>query len=237
MQRISSGTITSRRLIAGITLALAWGLLVLPVPASAEVLHYFATLNGPNESPPNTSPGFGTALVTINTVANTMHVQVSFTGLVAPSTASHIHCCTARPDTGTVAVATTLPTFTDFPLGVTFGTYDHTFDLTLASSWNPAFITANGGTPAGAEAALLAGLAANKAYLNIHSTAHPGGEIRGFLFILAGTAGSANCHGQSVSVLAQQFGGLAHAADTLGFASVKALQDTINAFCDRPGTN
>jgi hypothetical protein len=50
--------------------------------------------------------------------------------------------------------------------------------------------------------------------------------------ILAGKPGTANCHGQSVSALAQQFGGLAHAADTLGFASVKALQDTIKAFCD-----
>jgi len=55
------------------------------------------------------------------------------------------------------------------------------FDMTLASSWNPAFITANGGTPAGAEAALVAGAAAGEAYLNIHSTVVPGGEIRGFL--------------------------------------------------------
>jgi hypothetical protein len=54
--------------------------------------------------------------------------------------------------------------------------------------------------------------------------------------ILAGKPGSANCRGQSVSALAQEFGGLAHAADTLGFASVSALQDTIKAFCD-PGTN
>ena len=77
MQRISSGTITSRRLIAGITLALAWGVLVLPVPASAEVLHYFATLNGLNESPPNPSLGTGSALVTIDTDAHTMRVQVS----------------------------------------------------------------------------------------------------------------------------------------------------------------
>jgi hypothetical protein len=98
--------------------------------------------------------------------------------------------------------------------------------------WNPAFITAHGGTPASAETALLAGLAANEAYLNIHSNTHPGGEIRGFLFILAGTPGSANCHGKSVSALAQQFGGLAHAADTLGFASVSALQDTLKDFCD-----
>jgi hypothetical protein len=64
---------------------------------------------------------------------------------------------------------------------VTSGTYDNTLNLTLASSYNPAFVTANGGTPASAEAALLAGIAAGEAYLNIHSTTFPGGEIRGFL--------------------------------------------------------
>jgi hypothetical protein len=42
-------------------------------------------------------------------------------------------------------------------------------------------VTENGGTPAGAEAALLAGLASGSAYLNIHTTLFPGGEIRGFL--------------------------------------------------------
>lgn len=34
---------------------------------------------------------------------------------------------------------------------------------------------------AGAAGDLLAGIAAGKAYLNIHTTAFPGGEIRGFL--------------------------------------------------------
>ena len=65
-------------------------------------------------------------------------------------------------------VATDHTTFTGFPSGVTSGTYLHLFDLTDASSWNPAFITAGGGPTTGAEAALLAGLAANQTYLNVH---------------------------------------------------------------------
>jgi hypothetical protein len=38
-----------------------------------------------------------------------------------------------------------------------------------------------GSTIGGAETALLKGLAADKAYLNIHTTLHPTGEILGFL--------------------------------------------------------
>jgi hypothetical protein len=53
--------------------------------------------------------------------------------------------------------------------------------MLLASSYNPSFVTNNGGTPASAWAALRAGISAGKAYLNIHSTTFPGGEIRGFL--------------------------------------------------------
>lgn len=49
--------------------------------------------------------------------------------------------------------------------------------------------------------------------------------------VFAGTPGKANCHGKSVSALAQQFGGLNGAAAGLGFASVGALQDAILAFC------
>jgi hypothetical protein len=64
---------------------------------------------------------------------------------------------------------------------VTSGTYDHTFDTSLDSFYNPAFEAAQGGTAAGAEAALAAALANGEAYLNIHTTVVPGGEIRGFL--------------------------------------------------------
>jgi hypothetical protein len=77
-------------------------------------------------------------------------------------------------------VATQVPTFIGFPLGVMAGTMNQTFDLTQASSYNPMFVTANGDT-SGAMNALLAGTAAGKAYFNLHTSQYPGGEIRGFL--------------------------------------------------------
>jgi hypothetical protein len=164
--------------------------LLFGTAASAGVITYSAVL-GNFESPPTGSPGTGFASVTVDSVLNTMLVNVTFSGLTSGDTASHIHCCVAQG--GNAGVATTTPTFTGFPSGVTSGTYSHLFDLTLASSYNPAFVTAEGGTVAGAEAALLAGLAANQTYLNIHTTNNPGGEIRGFLaapepstFLLAG---------------------------------------------------
>ena len=64
---------------------------------------------------------------------------------------------------------------------MTSGSYDQTFDMTAASSFNATFVTNNGGTPASAFAALRAGMDAGKAYLNIHSSFASGGEIRGFL--------------------------------------------------------
>jgi hypothetical protein len=151
------------------------------VPASATILHYSATLSGPNESPPNASPGIGIAEITIDNVANSMRVQCTFSGLLGNTSACHIHAPTAVAGTGTAGVATLTPAFTGFPLGVTSGTMDHTFDLTLTTTYNTPFVTANGGTAAGAEAALLTAIAAGKAYFNIHTSVVAGGEIRGFL--------------------------------------------------------
>jgi hypothetical protein len=149
-------------------------------PASqAALITYTATLTGPAENPSNASPGTGFAIVGIDTVAHILDVNVTFSGLLGNTTASHIHCCIAPP--GNAMVATAVPTFLDFPLGVTSGTYQKTFDTSLASTWNPAFITAHGGTPLSAEADLANGLAAGEAYLNVHTNIFGGGEIRGFL--------------------------------------------------------
>lgn len=147
--------------------------------ARADQLVFTTTLTGSQEVPPTGSPGIGSALVTLDTVTNLLTVNVSFAGLTSPTIASHIHCC-ALPGTNAL-VATTVPTFPGFPLGVTTGTYLMTFDLTSASTYNPAFITAHGGTVSGAMAAFIAGLQSGQTYLNIHTTQFTGGEIRGQL--------------------------------------------------------
>jgi hypothetical protein len=110
--------------------------------AHASVIVYTASLLGSNEVPPTGSPATGLTFITVDTLANTMRVQVTFSGLVAGDTASHIHCC--GPLGTNQTVATTTPTFPGFPSGVTSGTYDHTLDLTSSSSYNPVFVTAEG---------------------------------------------------------------------------------------------
>ncbi len=156
------------------------GLLLGPA-AHASIITYDANLTGAAEIPPTGSPGTGYATVTIDTILNTMFVSVSFSGLEGGTTASHIHCCVVPP--GNAAVATQTPTFINLPLGVTSGSFTQLLDLTQASSYNPAFVTAEGGTVPSAEAALLAGIAAGDSYLNIHTTVDPGGEIRGYLVL------------------------------------------------------
>lgn len=161
--------------------AVAGLLLTLAVPlAMATELVFHTTLSGSNESPPNGSAGTGTATVIIDDVDATMRVMVDFSGLSGPNTAAHIHCCTAIPFDLTAGVATITPTFVGFPSGSS-GSYDVEYDMTQAGNYRGGFIAANGLTAASAFAALLAGLEDGRAYLNIHTQANPGGEIRGFL--------------------------------------------------------
>jgi CHRD domain/PEP-CTERM motif len=163
------------------TLATATAL-ALALPATAHESIYAAALTGSAENPPNASPGSGAARVTIDFDLVTMRVEASFLDLMGTTTASHIHCCAAAD--ANAGVASQTPSFTGFPLGVMAGSYDHTFDMTMASSYNAAFITANGGTVSGAFNALVAGLDGGLAYFNIHTTSFPGGELRGQLALV-----------------------------------------------------
>ncbi len=156
------------------------GLLLMAAPVQADLIQFQASLSGPAEDPPNSSPATGWTLVSYDDVTHTLHVEASFAGLTGATTAAHIHAPTASPFSGVAGVATQVPSFFGFPLGVTAGSYDNFFDLTDAGSYRPSFLAAQGGTPAGAEAALISALRSGQAYFNIHTTASPGGEIRGF---------------------------------------------------------
>lgn len=165
------------RLLASVALA---GIAAVATNAALAAPIIFTTvLTGAAENPAVPTPGTGTATVTLDPVAHILTLDTTFSDLIGTTTVAHIHCCIAAP--GNVGVATQTPSFVGFPVGVTAGSYSQSFDTTLASTWNAAFITANGGTALGAEAALLAGLEAGQAYLNIHSTFRTSGEIRGFL--------------------------------------------------------
>lgn len=162
------------------TLALA-ALAMLAGPAQADPIRFVADLSGANENPAIVSGGTGTAGFELDQTAHTLLIDLVFSGLTGNTTAAHIHCC-ALPSTN-AGVATTTPTFAGFPLGVTAGTYLALLDLTLTSSYNPAFVTANGGSAASAEAALTANMLAGRTYLNVHTTFALGGEIRGQLVV------------------------------------------------------
>jgi hypothetical protein len=163
---------------------LAATLMLSTEPSHATPITFVANLTGANENPATPSAGTGTATVIVDQAANTLQVDISFSGLSGTTTASHIHCCEATPGANVnVMVATTTPTFAGFPLGVTAGTYHNILDLTLASSYNPAFTSSAtfnpSGTVAGAELALINGIENDETYLNIHTNLFPSGEIRG----------------------------------------------------------
>lgn len=159
----------------------ALSLVLSPAISRAAVIVFTAFLDGPSESPPNASPGAGSATAIYDSVAHTLQLSANFSGLIGLTTAAHIHAPTAVAGTGTAGVATQTPSFVGFPLGVSSGVFNNTLDLTMLSSYNPAFVTANGGTAASAEAALTSFMMQGKSYFNIHSSQFGGGEIRGFL--------------------------------------------------------
>ena len=168
--------------------------LMLPASAYAIPMTFVASLSSANEIPTNPSTATGFASVVLDPTAETMQVNVTFSGLTTPATAAHIHCCLPSPFFPmNVGVATTVPAFPGFPVppnipppGVTSGDY-HSAVLSLldAGTYNTTpgtgFLAMFGGNVTQAAAALVAGIENDETYLNIHTSMFPSGEIRGFL--------------------------------------------------------
>jgi CHRD domain len=142
------------RLRYSITLALVATIALAGSAIAATGL--VATLSGAQEVGPNASPGIGNGIVVIDNAGTSLTYSVPFGGLVAPVTANHFH---------RAAFGVNGPVI--FGIGQCIGL----FSGTLAGTW-PAM------TPVQVSD-MIAGLY----YLNIHTTAFPGGEIRGQLFL------------------------------------------------------
>lgn len=158
-----------------LTLAIA-GLFVLLVSAAqaqAQVITFTAQLHGGNEVPGVVTGSVGTSTVTWNTATKAGTYRVDVYNMPVGTTASHIHAGAAGVG-GPVIINFTVPAggiSNDYALSGTFGCSDVTARAAQGINSCEDF-----------EQALLL----NNTYVNVHSTANPGGEIRGQL-IRSGT--------------------------------------------------
>ena len=142
---------------------------------SANAVTYSASFSGAAENPPNISTATG--LGTLRVIGGTsILVNIDYSGLGSGLGDGHIHCCVGSAGNAAVAVG-----FGGLALGSTSGNITRLLDLTLASTFRAAFITASGGTVDLARARLLTALDAEQVYFNLHTVNFPGGEIRGNL--------------------------------------------------------
>jgi hypothetical protein len=108
-----------------------------------------AALDGKTEVPANTSAGTGTADIDYDAATKKLTWKLSYSGLSGPATAAHFHGPAEAGKNAGVAVA--IPNATSSPV-------EGSATLTDAQA---------------------ADLMAGKYYVNIHTAANPGGEIRG----------------------------------------------------------
>lgn len=135
-------------------------ILVSAVNAQAAVIEFASILNGASETPPNASPGTGSAFVLFDDATKQLVWNLSFSGLLAPVTAAHIHtgaAGVAGPVAFGIDAASNPGVFVD-GIGKTTGIFAGVSVLSLAQ-----------------ETSLFAG----DLYFNLHTSAFPGGEIRG----------------------------------------------------------
>lgn len=124
--------------------------LVAPMPALADT-GFSTILSGAAEVPPNASPGTGFASLTLNNAQTQLTYSITYSGLAGTVTASHIHQAAVGANGGVI-----------FGFSPPIGTTSGAFGGVIAVS--PAQV-----------ATLFAGLY----YVNLHTSAFPGGELRG----------------------------------------------------------
>jgi hypothetical protein len=141
-------------------------------PTQPSNITYVADLSGANEKPnANASTATGKWTGVLNTQTNVLTYTMTYSGLSANSTLAHIHA----PGDATVATGVVLNfanyanSTTPFTPGSTSGTVAGTINF-------------SGGTVQGLTItgdSLKTDIDLGLAYVNVHTSANPGGEIRG----------------------------------------------------------
>lgn len=142
--------------------------LMFSTAAQAQTITFTANLHGGNEVPGVSTGSAGTATVTWNTVTKAGTYRVDVYNMPVGTTASHIHAG-ASGVAGPVIVNFTVPAggiSNDFGLTGTFGCTDVVVRAPQGINSCEDF-----------EQAIMLG----NTYVNVHSSANPGGEIRGQL--------------------------------------------------------
>jgi hypothetical protein len=144
--------------------------LAFSAAAQAQTVTLTANLHGGNENPGVVTGSAGTATVTWNTTTKAGTYRVDVFNMPVGTTASHIH--TGAPGVnGPVIINFTVPAggiSNDYGLSGTFACSDVVARAAQGINSCDDF-----------EQALLLG----NMYVNVHSTANPGGEIRGQLSV------------------------------------------------------
>jgi hypothetical protein len=119
---------------------------------------YFATLNASQENPPLAETGTGTGLAVISADSSTVTYLITYSGLTGPVAASHIHTGAVGVNGGVILPIVPGPS-------------------PMSGTLTSAIFTPSGSVTTFAQA--IAAIRAGTTYFNLHTAAHPGGEIRG----------------------------------------------------------
>lgn len=103
----------------GIGLLSLLGTFAVAQAASATLVSLTASLDGLQETPPNASPATGSAVMTLDTVANTLTMTLDFAGLLGTQSNCHVHGPGGFGVPAGVLVPLPLGTFTDQVFAVT----------------------------------------------------------------------------------------------------------------------
>lgn len=155
--------------LSGLIAGVAAGLLLTALPASAQVVTMAATLSGGEETPALLTGAVGTASVSVDTVNEELAVTLALFNFATGTTAGHIHIA-PRGVAGPVVINFPIPTARTGDLALTF--------RANASSFVPRpEIGINSMTDA------IQAIINGNAYVNIHTSQFPAGEIRGQLAV------------------------------------------------------